>query len=82
MKVDPEPELIDSPLSRSMEWDGVRLEIQIYRLANERGWYLEVVNERGTSIVWDDPFASDRDADAAFRATLAREGVKAFLDAD
>lgn len=82
MKVDPEPELIDSPLSRSMEWDGVRLEIQIYRLATERGWYLEVVNERGTSIVWDDPFASDRDADAAFRDTLAREGVKAFLDAD
>lgn len=63
MKVDPEPELIDSPLSRSMEWEGVRLEIQIYRLATERGWYLEVVNERGTSIVWDDPFTSDRDAE-------------------
>ena len=82
MKVEPEPELIDSTLSRSMEWDGVRLDIQIYRIATERGWTLEVVNERGTSIVWDDPFASDRDADAAFRDTLAREGIKAFLDAD
>jgi hypothetical protein len=80
MKVEPEPELIDSPLSRSMEWDGVRLDIQIYRLATERGWTLEVINERGTSIVWDDLFASDRDADAAFRDTLAREGIEAFLD--
>ena len=43
---------------------------------------LEVVNERGTSIVWDDPFASDRDADAAFRDTLAREGIEAFLDTE
>jgi uncharacterized protein len=80
MKVEPEPELIDSPLSRSMEWDGVRLDIQIYRLATERGWTLEVINERNTSIVWDDPFASDRDADAAFRDALAREGIEAFLD--
>lgn len=82
MKVEPEPELIDSTLSRSMEWDGVRLDIQIYRIATERGWTLEVVNERGTSIVWDDPFASDRDADAAFRDTLARDGIEAFLDSD
>jgi hypothetical protein len=65
-----------------MEWDGVRLDIQIYRIATERGWTLEVVNERGTSTVWDDPFDTDRDADAAFRDTLAREGIEAFLDAD
>jgi uncharacterized protein len=80
MKVEPEPELIESPLSRSMEWDGVRLDVQIYRLATERGWALEVVNERGTSTVWDETFATDRDADAAFRDTLAQEGVSAFLD--
>lgn len=48
----------------------------------ERGWTLEVVKERGTSTVWDDPFDTDRDADAAFRDTLAREGIEAFLDAD
>jgi hypothetical protein len=78
--VDPQPELIDSPLSRSMEWDGVRLDVQIYRLATERGWSLEIVNEAGTSIVWDDLFATDRDADAAFRDTLARDGIDAFLD--
>lgn len=82
MKIEPEPELIESQLSRSMEWDGARLDIQIYRLATERGWTLEVVNELGTSIVWDEPFGTARDADTAFRDTLARDGVEAFLDPD
>ena len=82
MEIDPEPELIESPLSRSMEWDGVRLDIQIYRLATERGWTLEVVNELRTSIAWDERFATDRDAHAAFRDTLASEGIEAFLDLD
>lgn len=63
-----------------MERDGVRLEIKIYRLVTEHGWVLEIVNERGTSTVWDDLFPSDRDADAAFRDTLARESVGVFLD--
>lgn len=82
MEIEPEPELIESPLSRAMEWDGVRLEIHIYRLATERGWTLEVVNEFGTSIVWDERFATDRGAHAAFRDTLASEGIEAFLDVD
>jgi hypothetical protein len=49
------------------------------RLSTERGWSLEVVNEHGTSTVWDDLFATDHDADAAFRNALAKEGVEAFL---
>ncbi|WP_234792528.1 hypothetical protein [Sphingobium yanoikuyae] len=49
------------------------------RLATERGWSLEVVNEHGTSTVWDNLFPTDRDADAAFRDVLAQEGGEAFL---
>lgn len=56
----PEPELIESPLNRSIEQDGQRLTVNIVRLATER----------------------DSDADAAFRATLADEGIEAFLDKD
>ena len=41
---------------------------------------LEVVNAAGTSIVWDDPFASDEDACAAFRKTVAEEGLQTFLN--
>lgn len=80
MRQGPHPELIESPLGRTIEQDGIRLTINIVRIATEPGWSLEVVNERGTSIVWDDPFPTDRAADAAFRAALAEEGPKAFLD--
>lgn len=80
MRQGPYPELIESPLGRTIEQDGICLTINIVRIATEPGWSLEVVNERGTSIVWDDPFPTDRAADAAFRAALAEEGPKAFFD--
>lgn len=75
-----DPEIINSRLSRSFTWDGYRLRVEIYRLDDRPGWTLEVINEAGTSIVWDDQFATDRDADNAFRETLATEGLTAFLD--
>lgn len=75
-----EPEVINSKLSRRFEWDGYRLRIEIYRLDDRPGWTLEVINEAGTSIVWDDMFATDRDADNAFRETFAKEGLAAFID--
>lgn len=75
-----EPEVINSKLSRNFTWEGYRLRIEIYRLDDRPGWTLEVINEAGTSIVWDDQFATDRDADNAFRETLATEGLAAFLD--
>jgi hypothetical protein len=76
----PEPELIDSPLGWSIERNGRHLTVNIVRLATERGWSLEVVNDQGTSIVWEDLFDTDRDADAAFRNALAQDGFEAFLD--
>lgn len=82
MHGEPEPELIESPLGGIREYEGVRLELSIFRLATVRGWTLEVVNENGTSIVWDDPFPTDREAAAAFHETLAREGIAAFLDSE
>lgn len=77
---DPEPELIESPLNWLIERNGRRLTVNIVRLATERGWSLEVVNDHGTSTVWDDQFDTDRDADAAFRNALAQDGFEAFLD--
>jgi hypothetical protein len=77
-----EPELIESPLNRSIERSGRRLEVHIVRLATERGWSFEVVNDHNTSIVWDDQCDTDRDADAAFQSALAAEVFEAFLDKD
>lgn len=80
MQSGPHPELIESSLGRTIEHDGIRLTVNIVRLATEPGWSLEVVNEHGTSIVWDEPFTTDRDADTAFQKALAEEGPTAFLD--
>jgi hypothetical protein len=76
------PELIYSPLCRSYEQDGHHLKIQIYRLADQPSWKLEVINEEGTSTVWKRRFAIDRHADEAFQFKLAREGLEVFLGDD
>jgi hypothetical protein len=77
---DEEPNLITSRLSRTVVWNGYRMRLEIYRLDDRPGWTLEVVNEVGTSIVWDDLFASDNAAEAVFRETLKTEGLAAFRD--
>ncbi|MGY2736648.1 hypothetical protein [Sphingomonas sp. UYP23] len=79
---DPHPELIESPLNRSIEQSCRRLKVDIVRLATDPEWSLEVVNDHNTSIVWDDQFDTDRDADAAFRSALAEDGFEAFLHKD
>ena len=54
----------------------------LYRLDDRPGWTLEVVNEEGTSIVWDDLFDTDREAYDEFRETLKQDGIEAFWDDD
>lgn len=80
MRYGPEPELIESPLGQPIEQNSIKLKINFVRLATQPGWSLEVLNENNTSVVWDDPFPTDRAADAAFRKALAEEGPEAFLD--
>jgi hypothetical protein len=75
-----EPNIINSSLSRTVVWNGYRMQLEIYRLDDRPGWTLEVVNEVGTSTVWDDLFDSDSEAEAAFRETLKAEGLAAFRD--
>jgi len=75
-----DPEIINSRLSRTVVWNGYRMQLEIYRLDDRPGWTLEVVNEVGTSIVWDDLFDSDDAAEATFRETLRTEGLAAFRD--
>lgn len=75
-----DPNIITSGLSRSVTQNGITVRVEIHRLENRPGWVLEVVNDKGTSTVWDELFETDDDADAMFRATLAEEGMSAFLD--
>lgn len=57
--------------------DGATLDVQIYRMPHGR-WSLEVLNEAGTSIVWDELFDTDDAAWAEFERTLKDEGLAAF----
>ena len=74
------PNIVDSDLSGIVSKDDVTVEIIIVRLESESKWSLEVVNDAGTSIVWDDLFDSDDDAYAEFQQTVEEEGMRAFLD--
>lgn len=75
-----DPNLVTSSLSGSQSKDGISVEVNIFRLDQEDLWTLEVVNEKGTSIVWDDQFADDDAAFKAFEQVLADEGMATFLD--
>jgi len=76
----PDPNLINSELSQQISVEGHELRIEIVRLEHETQWSLEVVDEDGTSTVWDDLFDTDQSAlDAAFEV-IREEGLSAFRD--
>jgi len=77
---DREPNIVTSGLSRRFTQDAVTVEVHICRLETDAVWTLEVVNPKGTSIVWDDLFPSDDAANEEFLRTVADEGMAAFLD--
>ena len=77
--VERDPDIVYSGLSRKVARDGVTVEVSIIRLEHTE-WSLEVVNNAGTSIVWDELFASDEEAYAEFERTVAEEGMQTFLD--
>lgn len=71
-------ENIHSPLSQTYSADGHSLRIQIYRSPDSL-WLLEVVDESGTSTVWDDLFETDKQAlEEAFMA-IESEGIDSFI---
>ena len=78
----PDPNLIDSGLSQRITVEGHKLQIEIYRLEHEPKWSLEVVDEDGTSNVWDDLFDSDQEALDEALKVIDEEGLTAFRDDD
>lgn len=79
--IDEGPEIEESPLSGEVTRDGITVRVEIYRLVEgDRSWTLEVVDHEGNSTVWDDRFATDKDAYAKFYRTLEVEGIRSFLE--
>jgi hypothetical protein len=60
--------------------DGVTVKVNIFRVGDDPLWAMEVVNEAGTSTVWDDLFETDEAAFTVFAQTVAAEGMATFLD--
>ena len=79
---DHDPTIVESGLSRSITLHGVTVEVRIYRLESDAQWALEVVNDHGTSTVWDTQFDTDEDAFVAFQLVVEEEGIETFLDHD
>jgi uncharacterized protein len=73
-----EIELIHSPLTRTLSAEGHTLRIDIYHGVGEP-WILEIVDESGTSTVWDDLFDTDTAALEAALEALEQEGVHSFV---
>lgn len=71
-------DIIDSPLAQTYSADGHTVRIQIYRLPDTL-WSLEVVDERGTSTVWDDLFETDKQALEEAFMTIESEGIAQFI---
>tara|TARA_R110002020_G_scaffold131872_1_gene294630 strand:+ start:1568 stop:1900 length:333 start_codon:yes stop_codon:yes gene_type:complete len=74
-------ELEMSPLCQKVTADGKTVEVEIYR-GDKGGWLLEVVDEFGTSTVWDDEFDTDRAALEEVQATIRDEGIDALIGID
>ncbi|WP_413711660.1 hypothetical protein [Rhizobium sp. Rhizsp82] len=75
-----DPKIVFSKFCTSFSKDGVVVEVRIFRIETEDTWHLEVINERNTSTVWDNPFETEDAAWSEFLATVEQEGMGAFED--
>ena len=71
--------IIDSPLSQRVLVEGHPFEIKIYRGVDEPEWLLEIVNAKGTSIVPEQTFKTDREALATAMADFETDPIEEFL---
>jgi uncharacterized protein len=74
------PNIVNSGLSRRITVEGRFYQVEIYRLEDDTVWTLEVVDDEGTSTVWDEPFQSDADAFTEVTSAVERDGAAAFRE--
>jgi len=77
---DGQSNIVVSDLSRRVTLEGLTVDVQIYRFEDEHEWVLFIANESGSSMLWDEVFASDGEAMAAFHIVAEEQGLPAFLD--
>ena len=75
-----DPNIVFSGLSTANSECGLDLRIDIYRLEDNPTWSLEIIDDEGTSTVWDELFKTDQEALDEALKTIRDEGVSAFRD--
>ncbi len=75
-----DPNLVNSGVSGDVTVDGVPFRIDVYRLEDNPQWTVEVIDEAGTSSVWDETFDTDQAAYEFALAEIRSEGGNAFRD--
>ncbi|CUH48750.1 hypothetical protein [Ruegeria atlantica] len=73
------PSFVSSDLSQSVSVDGSRFEICIHRTSGQEYWTLEVINYKGKSFVWDDPFGTEKAALNAALVAFEKLGAAGFI---
>ena len=71
-------DLVESPLSQTVEHDGHTVRVYIYSSGAD-DWILEVVDKDGTSTVWDETFRTDELAFREFNRTLKEDGIRSMV---
>lgn len=74
-----DPNIVRSGLSRRVTQGEVTVDVEIYRLENESGWALEVIDQNGASTVWEDIFPTDDRALEEFETMLRDEGLLGLI---
>jgi len=68
----------ESSITKEIEKDGFKVTIEVCK-GDEGGWILEIVDEQWNSTVWDDLFASAKEAlDEGVKA-IEEEGIQSFI---
>jgi uncharacterized protein len=74
-----DPEIEVSEQSQNISSGGKSLSVEIYRIKGTSDWSLEIVDENGNSTVWDDLFASDKDAITEAKKAILEETAETFI---
>lgn len=74
-------EVEKSRLSQHLNKDGKTVKVEIRR-GDAGGWALEIIDEFGTSTIWDDEFDTDVAALNEAKATIRKEGIDSLICTD
>tara|TARA_B100000378_G_scaffold71776_1_gene55131 strand:+ start:6251 stop:6511 length:261 start_codon:yes stop_codon:yes gene_type:complete len=74
-------ELAISSLSQNLSADGKTVKVEICR-GEDGGWNLAIIDEFGTSTIWDEEFDTEAAALKEAKATIRDEGIDSLICTD